>query len=234
MFETLFSKTFGILSLQFLITWFTTVSFIRWVRYLYHHNKLGITATKNKDGELDLHLSFKVIHPYFWILLIVDIIVFLILLFRGRHDLSLGLPLFSVWSFLTGIELAFCLLFADENLGGKVLAITACITAGTAVTGMYSGINFIFLGPVLFWALIILIAGNIIRLIISIPRAKQRVMAFFGCIIFSLYLLYDFNRLEEAGKNEINNTWPAAMDFAIDIYLDVINLFLQLLDLLSE
>ncbi|HCD37366.1 MAG TPA: hypothetical protein DEQ77_01300 [Candidatus Omnitrophica bacterium] len=99
---------------------------------------------------------------------------------------------------------------------------------------MYSGINFMFLGPFLFWALILLIIGNIIRLIISIPRVSQRIMAFFGCIIFTGYLLFDFNRLAEAGKDKIYNTWPTAMDFSIDIYLDVINLFLELLDLLSD
>ncbi|MDP2898997.1 MAG: Bax inhibitor-1 family protein [bacterium] len=234
MFETLLSKTFAILSLQFLITWATTVYTIRWFRELYRQGKLGITATKSETGQLDLHLDFAVIKPCFWLLLTIDIIVFLFLLFVGTNNLSIGLPLFTVWSVLTGIALALSLLSVDENLGGKVLAITSCITAGAAVIGMYSGMNSAFLGPILFWALLILIIGNIVRLIISIPRAGQRVMAFFGCTIFIGYLLFDFNRLSEAAKDETYNTWPVAMDFAIEVYLDVINLFLELLDLLSD
>jgi FtsH-binding integral membrane protein len=234
MFETLFSKTFAVLSLQFLITWATTVYTINKFRELYRQGKLGITATKNEAGELDLHLNFAIIMPYFWTLLIIDTIIFLILLFWGRNNLSVGLPLFCVWSVLTGIELALCLLSVDENLGGKVLAITSCITAGAALIGMYSKINFVCLGPILFLSLILLILGNIIRLFISISKVSQRIMAFLGCTIFTGYLLFDFYRLAEAGKDKINNTWPTAMNFAIDLYLDVINLFLDLLDWLSS
>ena len=48
--------------------------------------------------------------------------------------------------------------------------------------------------------------------------------------------------LEESGPRGLNaledtpdaNTWSVAMDLAIDIYLDIINLFLQLLDLMSD
>jgi FtsH-binding integral membrane protein len=234
MFETLFSKIFVILSLQFFITWVATVYTINWFRELYHLGKLGITATKNEAGELDLQLNFVIIKPFFWTLLIIDIIVFIMLILFGKNNLSVGLHLFSVWSILTGIELALCLLSVDENLGGKVLAITSCITACAALIGMYSGINFIFLGPILFWALILLIMGNIVRLFIAIPRASQRIMAFVGCIIFTGYLLFDFNHLAEAVKYKGYNTWPVAMDFTINIYLDVINLFIKLLDLLSH
>jgi len=46
-------------------------------------------------------------------------------------------------------------------------------------------------------------------------------------------LVLDFNSLlkkENAGEN----TWPDAMHLAIKIYLDIINLILQLLKLLSK
>jgi uncharacterized protein len=234
MLESLFSKTFAILSLQLLITWAATIYTINWFRDQYHQGKLGITASKNEADELDLHLGFDAIKPYFWTLLIVDIGVFLCLLFFGRHNILIGLPLFSIWSILTGIELALALLSVDENLGAKVLAITCCITVGAALTGIYSGIDFAFLGPILFWSLIALLLGNIARLIFSIPRAKQRVMAVFGCVIFTGYLLYDFDRLAQASKEQDYNNWPVAMDFAIDIYLDIINLFLENLDLMSD
>ena len=59
-------------------------------------------------------------------------------------------------------------------------------------------------------------------------------MAFFGVVVFTGYLLYDFNRLEKLNENVGANTWPVAMDLSINIYLDIINLFLDLLDLLSS
>jgi uncharacterized protein len=234
MFTTLFSKTFAILSLQLLITWATTISVINWFKKIYLQGKFKINATENEAGELDLELNFNTIKPYFWGLLIIDIIVFLLLLFFGINNLAIGLILFSIWSIITGLELALSLLLVDENLGGKVLAITASITAGAAVIGLYSEIRFGFLGPILFGSLTLLIIANIVRLFITIPRASQRVMAFFGVFVFIGYLLFDFNQLADAGKDELTNTWSTAMWFAIDIYLDIVNLFLQLLDLLSD
>ncbi len=234
MFETLYAKTFSILSLQLFITWVTTVATIHGFRLLYAQRKLGLSASTTESGELDIHLNFNNIKIYFWSLLVIDIGVFLLLAFFGRENLTLGISLFSVWSVLTGLELALCLLAVDENLGGKVLAITTTITVIAALIGTYSGINFIAMGPYLYGVLLLVLMGNLIRIFISIPRNKERIMALFGCIVFVGYLLFDFNHLAEASKNAALNTWPVAMDFAINIYLDVINLFLELLDLMSD
>ena len=170
MFETLLSKTFIILGSQLFVTWAATVGVIAWVRHLYHYRAAGVTATRTADGKLDLDLDWSMVKPYFYALLIVDIAVFLILLFKGIHNLALGIPLFTIWSILTGIELALALISVDENLGSKVLAITATITFIAALIGMYSGIDFISLKSFLFSALILLLIGNLIRLFIKIPR----------------------------------------------------------------
>ena len=233
MFETLLAKTFTILGSQLFVTWLATVGIISWIRHLYHSGSAGVTATRTVDGKLDLDLDWATVKPYFYVLLIVDIVVFLLLLFKGTQNLVLGIPLFTLWSVLTGIELALVLISVDENLGGKVLAITATVTFIAALVGMYSGIDFAFLGIFLFGALILLLIGNIVRLFVSIPRASQRVMAFFGVVIFTGYLLFDFNRLAKLEERKMANSWYVAMDLAIDIYLDIINLFLELLDLLS-
>lgn len=195
MFETLLAKTFTILGSQLVVTWLSAVGVIAWIRHLYHSGANGVTAARTFDGKLDLDLNWSMIKPYFFTLLIVDIAVFLVLLFKGTQNLSIGIPLFTIWSMLTGIELALALISVDENLGSKVLAITATITFIAALIGMYSGIDFAFLGIFLFGALILLLIGNLIRLFIAIPSASQRVMAFFGVIIFIGYLLFDFTSI---------------------------------------
>ncbi len=234
MFETLFAKTFVILASQLFITWLTAAATIATIRRAYLAGSTRVTATETKNDQLDLHLDWSSIKGYFYALLIVDIAVFLALMFLGRQNLNIGLPLFTVWSALTGIEVALALISVDENLGAKVVAITATITCAAGLIGMYSGIDFAFLGTILFIALMLLIVGNLVRLFISIPRASQRTMAFFGAVIFTGYLLYDFNRLSKLGEHAGANNWRVAMDLAISIYLDIINLFLQLLDLLSD
>lgn len=233
MFPTLLSKTFAILGFQLFITFLGAIWVLNYIRGLYIRQVPGITAKKNKYGQLDLEVDWNLIKPYFYIILFLDIIVFFALLFFCTDDMSVRILLFTLWSLITGAEIALALISVDENLGTRVLGITVSITFITAMIGMYSGLNFTFMGRFLFFALLALIAGNIIRLFIKMERWQERIMAFFGVLIFISYLLYDFNRLEQSAKAG-TNSWPVAMDFAISIYLDIINLFLELLDLLSD
>lgn len=232
--SSLFEKTFLILGSQLLITWASTVAILKYVTNLFHSKTPGITGKLNSDGELDLDITWGAIKPYFWVILAIDIGLFLVLIFIGRTNLYVGIPTFTLWSIITGIELALALISVDENLGGRVLALTASVTFACALIGIYSGIDFSFLGKGLLVGLILLIIANIFRIFLNIARWKQRVIAFIGVTIFIGYLLFDFSRLSSAAKSENLNTWPQAMDFSINIYLDIINLFLDLLDLLSN
>lgn len=57
------------------------------------------------------------------------------------------------------------------------------------------------------------------------------VKAYFGVLIFTGYLIYDFNTLEKMAGDD---SWGTAVNIAVSIYLDIINLFLYLLEILSE
>lgn len=234
MLDTLYGKTFLILGSQLSITWLSTIVVLGMFRNLYYSKVSWVTGGTNEDGNLDLDLNWEVIKPYFWALLGVDIAVFVALFFFGQSNLYLGIPLFTLWSILTGIELALCLISVDENLGGKVLALTALITFAAGLIGSKSGVDFSFLGSPLFSSLLLLIGFGLIRIFFSIPRWVQRLWAFFGVIVFTCYLLYDFNRLSQLSEHAAANTWPVAMRISIKLYLDIINLFLDLLDLLSK
>lgn len=234
MLETLYEKTFLILGSQLGLTWLVTITVLGIFRNLYWSRTNWVTGGINMDGNLDLDLDWETIAPYFWALLAADIIVFLALLFYGSSRLQLGIPLFCLWSILTGIELALCLISIDENLGGKVLALTTIITCATGLIGAKSGIDFSFLGRGLFLSLLLLIFFGFIRILFSIPRWFQRFLALFGVFIFTGYLLYDFHHLSLLSENASSNTWSTAIRVSISIYLDIINLFLDLLDLMRK
>ncbi len=234
MLDSLYGKTFLILGSQLGLTWLVTIVSLAVFRNLFWSQTSWVSGGVDDSGNLDLELEWEAIKPYFYGLLITDILVFLILLFYGTSNLSYGIPLFCVWSILTGIELSLCLISVDENLGGKVLALTALITFAAGLIGAKSGIDFSFLGKGLFVSLLLLIVFGLIRIFYSIPRWVQRVGAFFGVVIFTGYLLYDFHRLSMLNENIASNSWSAAMRISISIYLDIINLFLDLLDLISK
>ena len=61
----------------------------------------------------------------------------------------------------------------------------------------------------------------------------NRTLNYISALIFSLYLIFDFNRLEKAYIAG-DNTWNTAIDLSVSIYLDLINLFLDLLQILAE
>lgn len=59
-------------------------------------------------------------------------------------------------------------------------------------------------------------------------------MAGLGVLVFTGYLLFDFNRLAKAKAVALANNWETALSFAINIYLDVINLFIYLVQFMSS
>lgn len=230
MLDTLYGKTFLILTIQLALTWASTFLFILWLRQRYYARAAWVGGNQLLSGELDLELDWQAVAPWFWLLLGVDVAVFLLLLFVGQHNLAIGLPLFCLWSLLTGIELALALVSVDENLGGKILALTAMLTFAAFLVGAYAGIDFSFLGSTLFAGLTLVLLGGLYRLLFSISDGWRRLLALFGCAVFVGYLVFDFNRLTRSPRND----WEKALDLAISLYLDIINLFLHLLDLLHR
>ncbi|GAB3552740.1 hypothetical protein GCM10027343_38660 [Noviherbaspirillum agri] len=234
MFETLYGKTFSILVSQLGITWLSTVMLIGWLRRHYHARSAWVSGGVNEHGQLDLDLDWNAVQPYFWSLIVADFAVFLFLIFYGENNLGVGFPLFCIWSVLTGLMLALALVSVDENLGARVLALTALVTAGAGLYGVNTSTDFSFMRSGLFLALSLLIVFGFIRIFFQIPRWVQRIGAFCGVLVFTAYLVYDFNKLSALSRKDSANTWTAAMDISISLYLDIINLFLDLLDLLSK
>lgn len=233
MIDSLFAKTFLLLSSQLLATLLAAVLFIRFLRSLYGKGVQGITATKNERGELDLHVDNGILRPYVWPFFIAYWVLFFLLIFVGVSVPLFGFVVFTLWSLSIGVMLALAAVRIDENFAARVAGLTALVTFACAWIGMFSGVDFSFLQEVLFWGLLALLLAYTIRLFVKIPGDDQRVTALFGVVIFVGYLLFDFHRLAELQKRG-ENGWSAAMRIAIDIYLDIINLFLDLLELLAE
>ncbi|MGZ3658822.1 MAG: Bax inhibitor-1 family protein [Bdellovibrionota bacterium] len=234
LFASLVSKTLFIVGTQILLTFFATAFLIGVFRRMYLEKRPGITATTNEDGELDLDISWDMLRGPFFALLAADIATFLILLFWGTEHAQAGFLLFCFWSILTGFELALALLSIDENLGLRAMRITALVTLSAALIGMYSGINFASLGGFLFVALSGLVLFDFFRMFYAFSNRTQLVGAIIGALIFTAYLVFDFNRLENMGKSGSGNTWERAMNLSISIYLDIINLFLKILNILAS
>jgi modulator of FtsH protease len=78
----------------------------------------------------------------------------------------------------------------------------------------------------LFWALAGLIVFGIVALFVSIPN-ENLIWAVAGLVIFGGWTIFDFNRLRRAGEE-------SAVPIAASIFLDVLNIFLFVLQLFSS
>lgn len=82
------------------------------------------------------------------------------------------------------------------------------------------------MGTTLFWALLIGLIAEILYALMGIPTG---IFDWFFAILFSLYIGYDWCKAQEYPK-----TLDNAVDSAMDLYLDIINLFMRLLQIFGR
>ncbi len=233
-FPTLQSKTFFILALQLLITWLGAMVTLSRIRAFHRMGVAWVTAKTNEKGQVDLVIKKGALAGVSGSFGLSSIVLFLLLLFWGQHQsLLVSTLIFAGWSLLTGAVIAIALVNVDENLGANVLGLTVMIVLATAMLAHHYPMDMSFLRNYLLLALLALIVFSVGRLLMNIPRWLQRGAALFGVVLFTIYLLYDFNQLAAKQAAGIN-TWQAATHMAIELYLDIINLLLELLDALSD
>ena len=125
---------------------------------------------------------------------------------------------------------AVCAAYYAKGLGLIVLealGITASVTVGLTVYTFRSKTDFSYLGAGLGAGLWVLIAGGLVSALTAAPMLHLA-MAVGGAALFSLYIVYDVYLIA-------NRLSPDEYVFAaISLYLDIANLFLNILRILGE
>ena len=133
------------------------------------------------------------------------------------------------FTFVSGLMLAPILqLAAGLKNGGQLVALAGGMTAAVffvmATIATVSKRDFSFLGKFLFVGLILLIIASLANLFFQTPAMAVTISAV-AVMIFSLYLLHDVSAIIHGGEtNYIMAT--------IKLFLDLLNLFVSLLNLL--
>lgn len=128
-----------------------------------------------------------------------------------------------------GVIVSACV-YAYGGLGGELVQqaflITCIITGAMIVASVMFPQVFSKLGGALLIVLVCLIIAEIVLLILGID---QIITSWIAAALFSLYIGVDIYRSQQFPPS-IDN----AVDCALDIYLDIINLFLRILRLLAR
>ena len=120
-----------------------------------------------------------------------------------------------------------------QNIVFQAMLGTTIAVLSTSFLVFNSSFNFGILGGYLFIALIILIIMSFLNTMVFKSRIFSLAKSYVGVLIFTGYLLYDFNLLEQR-MNLGDDSWSSAVIIAVNLYLDIINLFLDLLMILAE
>ena len=99
-----------------------------------------------------------------------------------------------------------------QAMVGTTLAV---IIAGTIVA--FIPTDFSFLGIFLWIALLALIVVEILNAFVFKSERRRILYSYCGVVIFSLYLIYDFNYLEKAIAAG-DNSWGTAVKIAVNLY----------------
>lgn len=167
----------------------------------------------------------------FWVITLITTLIFSL---AGISTVS-GMILFTMQSIAFGILLAFLLLEMDENDGLRAAKIVFLVTVLTGYIGysdLYSFSENITLQIILLLALLVLIIFSFIRTVIGFSRKTIRIKAICGAIVFSLYLLIDFNLIRK--RESTSNDWETAFQMAFTIYVDLMNLLLEILSAMNN
>lgn len=169
-------------------------------------------------------------HPFVQVLCFVLPLVGLLPLYCYRTHHPLNLALLGIWTatLATGIGI-FCAMFPSIVVL-QALTLTAGITVSlTAYTfwATSSGRDFDFLGPWLFSSLVALLLVSCLALFFPMGAGWQLGLAFVGAVLFSAYVVYDTHELI---KNYSVDEYVWA---SVNLYLDIINLFVRLLEIIG-
>lgn len=177
--------------------------------------------------------AWKVVSLFFFNMIALWITLVLVNFFSS--NIWVGMTIFTLCSASFGPLLAIMMLEMDENDGFTALKIVFFVTLLTGFIGygdFYSFSQNDIFGATLSLSLFGLIVFHIARFVKDFSRNTIRAAAIFGSLLFSLFLLYDFNliRMQELGSND----WGTAMRMAFILYLDIINLLLDILEAMGD
>ena len=156
--------------------------------------------------------------------------------------LVVGITLMTCVGLTLAPVLGLFLIEMDESYGLKVFSLALFSTYACFCIGIFSGIDFNFLGPFIGIALLILIIYNFTAFVVTglflgptgvFSRTTRKNMSLFGIATFLAIMVYESNLITKLAKQGENNDWRSAFEFALELYLAFINLVFQMLQYLG-
>jgi FtsH-binding integral membrane protein len=149
--------------------------------------------------------------------------------YQTRHPWNLFL--LAAWTACLSIGVGTACTAAAPGIILEALVITSAIVTGLTVYAFRAarkGQDFTFMGPMLISSLFALVAWSFIQMFFPVGPLGETIYSLFGAVIFSGFIVYDTSNLIQ--KYDIDQyVWAS-----VNLYLDILNLFLTILRLLNR
>ncbi|XP_020579244.1 BI1-like protein [Phalaenopsis equestris] len=157
--------------------------------------------------------------------------------YQQKHPLNFVLNFVFLGLFTVSLSLSVGV--ACANTKGMIVLEALILTSGVvlSLTG-YSfwasrkGKDFSYLGPALFAGLVVLLLTSFIQMFFPLGPTSVAVFGGLGALVFSAFLIYDTDNLDNLIKLIKRYTYDEYIWASVALYLDVLNLFLSILNLL--
>jgi len=151
-------------------------------------------------------------------------------LYAAKKKAGLNLILLFAFTFVSGLTLAPLLTsILGMAGGGSIVAnafmLTTVAFGGLSIFAMNTKRDFSVMGKMLFITLIVVVVASLMNIFFQ-SSLMQLVIASVSAILFSAFILYDT-------QNIIKGHYETPIEGAIALYLDFLNLFVALLQILG-
>ena len=189
-------------------------------------------ATKITEQILNLYKSSFSFGVLIFLLFIISMFLIYVMI-ASSLSYSQKYIVFILFSLIEAFFLHIILSnYSDETIQFAFYS-TIAIFVSLFIFGLfvvYLGYDLGWLGLVLFMALFILIITQLVFMFIGNYETYKKVFSVISLSIFVLYIIYDTNKI----LLKYDNTTQFCITGALDYYLDVINIFIDMLRLSSN
>jgi FtsH-binding integral membrane protein len=168
----------------------------------------------------------------FWVALGLSLAILLPLIcFKSlARTVPINYILLFAWTLCEGYMLAVCCATYDPKVVMLAGLMTAAVTISLTIYAMTTKVDFTFLGGLLFCCATIMFFWSIFSIIYGF--VLNSLYCVLGIIVYSIYLIFDTQLI--MGKFGIEFSIDDYVYAALTIYLDIIQLFLYILQLFGR
>nr|WP_067726072.1 Bax inhibitor-1/YccA family protein [Oceanobacillus damuensis] len=180
---------------------------------------------------LGIYIGQFVPEPLMLPLMVIELIMLLAAAFLRRRK-KISYTFLFLFVTISGITMYPAIYYYLSEIGADIVLfaflLTLVIFVFMGIFGWVIKKDLSFMGSTLFIILIGLIAFSIFNFFVPQSETMLVIVACISAVLFSVYIMYDFNRIKHR-----NLTKKDVPRMVLSLYLDFVNLFMDLLRILS-